>query len=390
MQLTDSIQTSIILSLFFCTFFFCWSVTNADRHLNNNGAFGKKHHYKNEPSPYACDRGSGLNHFLSSRRFTAIQQLNVSKTFYTSNDPIQVSWTSLSPSCKDDFIGIFYADVSIQAACDYFDYEFVQVGQKSTTWWMINLRRPLEFRLYSRDHTCAGNYSLVGRSVIIQPSNYNEPTHVHIAYADRIDQMYVSYLTNSSAIVPQCQYGLTPLALTFQQSGTTTTYTATDMCEGRANQWGPQGFIDPGYMHTMLLQGLRPSTTYFYRVGSDQHGWSSIYSFMNRPINSNEAVNMIAFGDMGVAPVEPGAKATIDRVTARVLSTNITCLLHIGDISYARGIGALWDAFMTQIEPIAARVPYMTGIGNHEYDHVTGGDKDPSGAPGPGGFRPGW
>ncbi len=49
-------------------------------------------------------------------------------------------------------------------------------------------------------------------------------------------------------------------------------------------------------------------------------------------------------------------------------------LLHIGDISYARGVGALWDAFMTQIQPIAARVPYMTGIGNHEYDHETGGE----------------
>jgi acid phosphatase type 7 len=77
-------------------------------------------------------------------------------------------------------------------------------------------------------------------------------------------------------------------------------------------------------------------------------------------------------------------------VAARVIANNVTCLLHIGDISYARGIGALWDAFMTQIQPIAARVPYMTGIGNHEYDHKTGGDNDPSHAPGQGGFRPIW
>ncbi|CAF3281630.1 unnamed protein product [Rotaria socialis] len=32
----------------------------------------------------------------------------------------------------------------------------------------------------------------------------------------------------------------------------------------------------------------------------------------------------------------------------------------------------------------------MIGIGNHEYDHVTGGNKDPSQAPGDGGFRPIW
>ena len=162
------------------------------------------------------------------------------------------------------------------------------------------------------------------------------------------------------------------------------------MCETKATIIGPQNFIDPGYMHTMLLEDLRPSTTYFYRVGTDEHGRSSVYSFTNRPATKEESVYIIAYGDMGLAPVEPGAKSTIERVVARVNSTNVTCLLHIGDISYARGVGALWDSFMTQIQPIAARVPYMTGIGNHEYDHETGGDKDPSHAPGPGGFRPIW
>jgi hypothetical protein len=258
------------------------------------------------------------------------------------------------------------------------------------SWQMINLRRPLEFRYYSRDHTCEGNYSLVAKSTVVQPLNYNEPTQIHIAYGDKIDQMFVAYLTNSLQHTPQCQYGLSPLSLNFYQSGTTTTYTASDMCEGKATTWGPQGFIDPGYMHTILLGDLLPSTTYYYRVGTDEHGWSTIYSFTNRPATKDEAVYLIAYGDMGLSPVEPGAKSTIDRVTARVMSSNITCLLHIGDISYARGTGALWDAFMTQVQPIAAVVPYMVGIGNHEYDHVEGGDKDPSGAPGPGGFRPRW
>ncbi|CAF5224978.1 unnamed protein product, partial [Rotaria magnacalcarata] len=89
---------------------------------------------------------------------------------------------------------------------------------------------------------------------------------------------------------------------------------------------------------------------------------------------------------MGVAPAQPGAKSTVDRVRAQVSTNHITCILHIGDISYARGIGVLWNAFMTQIDPITSHVPYMVGIGNHEYDHITGGDKDPSGALGPEGF----
>ncbi|CAF3389336.1 unnamed protein product [Rotaria sp. Silwood1] len=362
----------------------------AEKHLNANGPFGKRHEFHNEPSPYACNRGAGLSSSIFHRRNKDLQDLQVSKTVYMSSEQILVTWTPISASCKDDFIGIYYIEIPLVAACDYFDYEFVKNKQSSMSWQMTNLRRPLEFRYYSRDHTCSGNYSLIAKSPVIQPLNYNEPTQIHLAYGDRIDQMFVSYLTNSSEYIPQCQYGLTPSSLNFHQSGTTITYTASDMCEGKANIWGPQGFIDPGYMHTILLEDLRPSTTYFYRVGTDEHGWSAIYSFTNRPTDINEAVNMITYGDLGLSPVEPGAKSTIDRVAARVTSTNFTCLLHIGDISYARGVGALWDAFMTQIQPIAARVPYMVGIGNHEYDHVMGGDKDPSGAPGPGGFRPKW
>ncbi|CAF3738515.1 unnamed protein product [Rotaria sordida] len=359
----------------------------ADQHLNANGPFGKRHTINSEPSPYACNRSDGI---LSSSTIVTISSLNISATTYSSNEQIIVTWTPISTSCKDDFIGVYFVEIPLNTACGYFDYEFVKDQQSSMSWQMVNLRRPLEFRYYSRDQTCLGNYSLIAKSPIIQPINYNEPTHIHLAYGDRIDQMFVSYLTNSSQYVPQCQYGLTSSSLNFHQNGTTTTYTASDMCEGKANEWGPQTFIDPGFMHTILLEGLRPSTTYFYRVGTDAHGWSSIYSFTNRPANKDEVVYMIAYGDMGLSPVEPGAKSTTNRVTERVTSRNVTCLLHIGDISYARGVGAQWDAFMTQIQPIAAHVPYMVGIGNHEYDHETGGDKDPSGALGPGGFRPGW
>ncbi|CAF4627708.1 unnamed protein product, partial [Rotaria magnacalcarata] len=342
-------------------------VGQAEKHLNANGPFGKRHKFNNEPSPYACDRGAGVSSSIFPRRNKVVQTIQVSKTAYMSSEQIQITWTPILASCKDDFIGIYYIEIPLTTACDYFDFEFVQNKQSSMSWQMINLRRPLEFRYYSRDNTCSGNYSLIAKSPTIQPLNYNEPTQIHLAYGDRIDQMFVSYLTNSSQYIPQCQYGLTSSSLNFRQSGTTTTYTASDMCEGKANTWGPQAFIDTGYMHTILLEDLRSSTTYFYRIGTDEHGWSSIYSFTNRPADKNEAVNLITYGDMGLSPVEPGAKSTIDRVTTRVTSMNITCLLHIGDISYARGVGALWDAFMTQIQPISARIPYMVGIGNHEY-----------------------
>lgn len=78
----------------------------------------------------------------------------------------------------------------------------------------------------------------------------------------------------------------------------------------------------------------------------------------------------------------PGYNATLEgmspavhrRLTKRFgapLTSSVTkarLILHIGDISYARGVAPIWEYFMDSISPVAASVPYMVGIGNHEYD----------------------
>ena len=91
---------------------------------------------------------------------------------------------------------------------------------------------------------------------------------------------------------------------------------------------------------------------------------------------------------MGVwAP--PSSLTTAERVATEVEENGVQLILHIGDISYALGYGYIWDQFFTVIEPIASHVPYMINIGNHEYDHTTNGENDPSGAEGTG-FHPIW
>merc|ERR1712228_897238 len=42
-------------------------------------------------------------------------------------------------------------------------------------------------------------------------------------------------------------------------------------------------------------------------------------------------------------------------------------VIHIGDIAYAVGYLSEWDDFFDQIGPVANHIPWMTGIGNHEY-----------------------
>lgn len=83
----------------------------AEKHLNANGPFRKRHKVGNEPNPYACNRGSGVSSALFSRRTKDVQDIKVSKTLYASSEQIDLTWIPVFASCKDDFIGIFYAEV---------------------------------------------------------------------------------------------------------------------------------------------------------------------------------------------------------------------------------------------------------------------------------------
>ncbi len=82
-----------------------------DQHLNDNGPFGKRHTINSEPSPYACNRPDGL---LSSSTTVTVANLNLSATVYSSNEQIKITWTPLSGSCKDDFIGVYFTETPLE------------------------------------------------------------------------------------------------------------------------------------------------------------------------------------------------------------------------------------------------------------------------------------
>lgn len=53
-------------------------------------------------------------------------------------------------------------------------------------------------------------------------------------------------------------------------------------------------------------------------------------------------------------------------------------LLLNGDVSYARGYGAIWDRFFEQFQDVFGRVPLATVPGNHERDWPGSGDRFPA------------
>lgn len=141
------------------------------------------------------------------------------------------------------------------------------------------------------------------------------------------------------------------------------------------------------YTHTANMTGLKPSTRYYYQVLSASAESTSTFSFKTQPDASTIAANLperhLIFGDMGASDAfslcskcsgtspkcdaETCATAT---QTAGLISEvgTATHITHCGDYAYnfEDGGGTVGDQFMANIEQVAANIPYMTSIGNHE------------------------
>ncbi len=83
------------------------SVT-CEQHLHANGPFGKRHSAIEAPSPTSCNRTIG-----TSSPAVALFTLNVTAIIYSSNEQINVTWTTSSNSCTDDFIGIYFTNIPL-------------------------------------------------------------------------------------------------------------------------------------------------------------------------------------------------------------------------------------------------------------------------------------
>lgn len=72
-------------------------------------------------------------------------------------------------------------------------------------------------------------------------------------------------------------------------NGQSKTYNATDLCFLNGV------FIDPGYIHDVLLTGLEPSTTYYYSCGVKGVSLSYLLNFQNSSFA--EPTCLIAFSN---------------------------------------------------------------------------------------------
>ncbi|KAB5572979.1 hypothetical protein DKX38_000173 [Salix brachista] len=218
---------------------------------------------------------------------------------------------------------------------------------------VINIRTDIEFVFF------AGGFEtpcILTRSGPMKFSNPNQPLHGHVSSTDSAatsnfnDQAMRLTWVSGSKEPQEVRYG-DGRALT----STTTTFSRDDMCTSILPSPAKDfGWHDPGFIHSAVMTGLRPSTAYSYRYGSDSVGWSDKIQFRTPPAGGSEELKFLAFGDMGKAPldpsaehyIQPGSLSVIKAMTDEVESGNVDTIFHIGDISYATGFLVEWDFFL--------------------------------------------
>jgi acid phosphatase type 7 len=165
------------------------------------------------------------------------------------------------------------------------------------------------------------------------------------------------------------------------KTGYSTTYRASDMCDEPATLIGSRYFRDPGFIHRVALD-IVPNVRYYYRVGSFAGTFSEVESFV-APLEIGQAARQrhdrssyIVFGDLDESSDADRSWTTISRIQHDIAAAapgQFAAIIHIGDLGYALGAGYLWDQFGAMIQPVSKSIPYMVGLGNHEYVYASGG-----------------
>jgi acid phosphatase type 7 len=178
-----------------------------------------------------------------------------------------------------------------------------------------------------------------------------EQIHLSLGAEDR-SVMGVSWTTlqGADSVVRYGTDAGAPLESQMQQSGSVLTYT-----QG--------GWV--GVVHRAVMTGLKPATTYYYQVGSEQDDrWSEVLRFTT--FAPGQELNVAVVADMAYDAMSDD---TVAQLTRLVDQGRLDAVIHSGDISYADGYMPHFDDFLNKVQPIASRVPYMTTPGNHEFGY---------------------
>lgn len=119
-------------------------------------------------------------------------------------------------------------------------------------------------------------------------------------------------------------------------------------------------------LYTSVLSALPTGNKeYFYSCGSDNLGYSPVQSFKTHP-GMVEDVTFFVLGDVGQTTNSVNTISELVQYEALLTSWS-GGIISMGDLSYANGNQPLWDSFGNMYQTAAAKIPFHTTLGNHEW-----------------------
>lgn len=122
-------------------------------------------------------------------------------------------------------------------------------------------------------------------------------------------------------------------------------------------------------IHYTELTGLKPNTTYHYRIISPTNNHSQLLEdhwFKTAP-NGTQAFSFVAYGDSRPDLFGNSGHGIICNQISTTIS-NPAFVLHTGDYVFQSNFESQWDQFFWELKSIVDKAPLMATIGNHEYN----------------------
>ncbi len=164
-----------------------------------------------------------------------------------------------------------------------------------------------------------------------------------------------TWRTDTSITSPQVQYAEIQDGPNFQKKVTTV--------KGQSQPYETD--LSVAHYHSASLAGLKPSTTYNYRVG-DGVNWSEWNRFRTASANA-EPFEFLYFGDAQNDIAEHCAHMF---QTALRYAPNARFLVHAGDLINNWNNDAQWGEWHRAMSFVSRTIPSLPTPGNHEYGRV--------------------
>jgi hypothetical protein len=127
---------------------------------------------------------------------------------------------------------------------------------------------------------------------------------------------------------------------------------------------GLAGDLTATKIHVVKLTGLRPATTYSYRVDGGGASLSQVAAFHTAPAPGSAAnVSFLVFGDCGT-----GDSVQADVAAMMHQEQGIDFAILTGDIVYDSGLESEYDPhFFAPYKDLMKSIPFFPSPGNHDY-----------------------